>query len=216
MDKNILIVIGSHGDQHSKSNAISNNLVHQLINKNINCSKLYLKKMINEKNTIVDNIDKSDVIILISPIYENTAPSAVIKFFEIINENKNKLAIKNRKMFVIANSGFPKIEASKSLITTCNLFARAMNFKWLGGIAVAPGTLIDGEVLGKSYKKLILALNFIAEDIYNDEEISKEVFRLTSKPFISPIIYLLAGRIIQKRPIKNIGRDNYYAKPLRI
>jgi multimeric flavodoxin WrbA len=216
MDKNILVVIGSPGVQRSNSNVISNNLVDKLVNKNINCSKLYLEKIINEKNTIIDNINKSDVIILISPIYENSAPSTVLKFFERINENKNKLTIKNRKMFVITNSGFPEIEASKSLITTCSLFARDMNFIWLGGIAVAPGTLIDGGELGKTYKKLISALNLIAEDIYNDKEISEEVFKLTSKPFISPIIYRFAGRIIQNKPIKNIGKDNYYAKPLEI
>jgi hypothetical protein len=32
-----------------------------------------------------------------------------------------------------------------------------MNFIWLGGIAVAPGTLIDGGELGKTYIKLISA-----------------------------------------------------------
>lgn len=119
-------------------------------------------------------------------------------------------------MFVITNSGFPEIEASKSAITTCRLFARDVNFKWLGGITVAPGTLIDGGKLGKTYKKLISALNLIAEDICNDKKISKEVFELTSKPFISPIIYRLGGRIIQNKAIKNIGKDTFFAKPLEI
>ena len=182
----------------------------------MNCSKLYLGKIIKEKSTIIDNINKSDVIILISPIYENSVPSIVIEFFEEISENKNSLITKNRKMFVITNSGFPEIEASKSAITTCGLFARDMNFKWLGGIAVAPGTLIDGGELGKTYKKLISALNFIAEDICADKEISKEVFKLASKPFISPLIYRFAGRVIQNKTIKNIGRDYFFAKPLEI
>lgn len=72
MEKNILIIIGSPGAERSNSNAISNNLECKLISRKINCSKLYLGKIINEKSTIIDNINKSDVIILISPIYENS------------------------------------------------------------------------------------------------------------------------------------------------
>lgn len=216
MDKNILIVIGSPGFERSNSNVISNNLEDKLNNKNINCSKLYLGKIINEKSTIIDNINKSDVIILISPIYENSVPSTVLEFFEKIDENKNSLTIKKIKMFVITNSGFPEIQAGKSAITTCSLFARDMNFKWLGGINIAPGTLIDGGELGKTYKKLISALNLIAEDICADKEISKEVFKLAAKSFISPIIYRFWGRIIQNKTIKNIGKDAFFAKPLKI
>lgn len=216
MNKNILIAIGSPRSRRSNSNVISNNLIHELINKNINYFTHHLEKIINEKGKIIDNINKSDVIVLISPIYENSVPSTVLKFFEIVNENKNRLTMKNRKMFVITNSGFPEVEASKSAITTCSLFARDMSFKWLGGITVAPGTLIDGEELGKTYKKLILALNILAEDLCNDKEVSKEVFKLTSKPFISPLIYRFVGRVIQNKNIKNIGKDTFFAKPLEI
>lgn len=214
MDKNILIVIGSPRCENSNSNAIGNNLEHELINRNVNNSKLYLGKTINKKDTIIDNIDKSDVIILISPIYENSLPSIVLEFFETINENKNILTAKNRKIFAITNSGFPEIEASKSAIVTCSLFAKDSNLEWLGGIAVAPGTLIDGGELGKTYKKLISALSLMAEDICTDKEISEEVFKLTSKPFISPLIYRFGGRIVQNKTIKNIGKDSFYAKPL--
>jgi multimeric flavodoxin WrbA len=216
MAKNILIVIGSPRSERSNSNVISNSLQDKLINQNINCSKLYLGKMISEKSIIIDNINKSDVIILISPIYENSLPSIVLEFFETINENKNSLLTKNRKMFVITNSGFPEVEASKSAITTCSLFARNMNFEWLGGITAAPGTLIDGGELGKTYKKLISALSLIAEDICASKEISKQAFKLASKSFISPIIYRFAGRIIQNKTIKNIGKDAFFAKPLEI
>lgn len=216
MDKNILIIIGSPRCEHSNSDVISNSLKCKLINKNLNCSKIYLGKMINEKNTIIDEVNKSNVIILISPIYENSVPSIVLEFFEIIFENKDRLINKNMKMFVITNSGFPEIEAGKSAITTCSLFARDINFKWLGGINVAPGTLIDGGELGKTYKKLILALDIIVENICADKEISEEVFKLVSKPFISPLIYRFAGRILQNKTIKNIGKDTFFAKPLEI
>ena len=47
----------------------------------------------------------------------------------------------------------------------------------------------------------------------DDKEISKEVFKLVSKPFISPLIYRFAGRILQNKTIKNIGKDAFFAKP---
>lgn len=50
---------------------------------------------------------------------------------------------KPHKFFAITNSGIPEIKANQSAINTCKLFSRDMNFIWMGGIAVAPGTLID-------------------------------------------------------------------------
>lgn len=217
MSKNILVIIGSPKNQNSNSNVIANNLENKLTtNKNLNFSKLYLAKALGDKDTLIKNIDDSDVVILVFPIYENSAPSTVLKFFETTYENKEKLMTKNRKMFVITNSGFPEIEANKSSVTTCSLFARDMNFTWLGGITVAPGTLIDGQELGKTYKKLNSALNLIAEDICNDKEISNESFKLTSKPFISPLIYRFGGRIFQNKTIKKIGKNTFFSKPLGI
>ncbi|PJI07616.1 MULTISPECIES: NAD(P)H-dependent oxidoreductase [Clostridium] len=216
MNKNILIVIGSPRCERSSSDIISNNLESKLRDSNMNCSKIYLEKMINKKTAIIEKVDKSDVIILISPIYENSLPGTVLEFLETINEDKNKLTNKDRKMFVITNSGFPEVEASKSAITTCSLFARDMNFKWLGGIGVTPGTLMENGELGKTYKKLDASLNLIAKDIRDDKEISKEAFELVSKTFISPLIYRFGGRILQNKTIKNIGKDCFFAKPFEI
>lgn len=217
MSQNILIIIGSPKNQNSNSNVIANNLESKLTtNKNLNCSKIYLAKALNNENALLENIQVSDVVILVFPIYENSTPSIVLKFFETIYENKEKLMEKNRKMFVITNSGFPEIIANKNSVITCSLFAKDMNFTWLGGITVAPGTLINGQELGKTYKRLNSALSFIAQDISNDKEISNEAFKLTSKPFMSPFIYRFAGRILQNGTIKKIGKNAFFSKPLEI
>jgi multimeric flavodoxin WrbA len=218
MNKNILIIIGSPRNQKSNSNIIANSLENKLIDKNLNCSKLYLGESINENDSLIKDLDKSDVIVLISPIYENSVPSIVLKLFETAYENKETLMTKSRKMVVITNSGYPEVEASKSAIKTCSLFAQAMDFVWLCGITVAPGTLMDSskelEKTGNTYKKLISALNLISEDIFKDREISTEVFKLISKPFMIPFIYRLGGRMMQNKVIKNLGKDNYFSMPL--
>lgn len=213
MNKNILVINGSPRVKRSNSDVICNDLMNNFTNKDIECTKMYLEKIINEKDTILNNMNKSDVIVLIVPIYENSVPSTVIEFFEMIYENKGELDDKNRKMFIITNSGFPEMEENKSTITTCRLFAKEMKFEWLGGIAIAPGTLINGKELGKTYKKLKCALAILADDIYKGSVISQKVFQLTSKPFISPILYRFVGKIVQKKPIKKIGKANFYAKP---
>lgn len=217
MNKNISIIIGSPKNEKSNSEIISNSLGNKLTNKNLSCCKLYAGK--TAEDTLMKNLDKSDVIVLILPIYENSVPSTILKFFEAAYENREELSVKERKLFVITNSGFPKPEAGRSAIKTCSLFAQAMSFKWLGGIIAAPGTLMDGnkklEEEG-SYKKLVSALNLIAHDISMDREISSEVFKLMSKSFLMPLIYRIAGRILQNKVIKSLGKDSYFSKPLEI
>jgi multimeric flavodoxin WrbA len=217
INMNILIVMGSARTKNSNSESIGNNLIKILTQKNLNCSKLYLNKKLNEEDRLIEHINNSDVIIFTLPVYENSVPGNVIKFFETIYKNKDDLSLKTRKMFVITNSGFPEVEASKSAISTCRLFAKAMNFVWLGGISVSPGALIDGKDLeqtGKTYKKLMRTLNLISEAIYNDEKIPEEAFKLMSKSFMNSFIYRFAGRVIQGKVIKSIGKEKFFSKPL--
>lgn len=216
MDKNVLVLIGSPRTKESNSEVISNELINKLSSKDINCTRLYLENLAKgQEGVLEDNINKAEVIILAAPVYENSVPSIVLKAFELLHENKNKITSQNRSMLVIANSGFCDTEGCKNLIAACSLFSKAMSFQWLGGITVVPGTLIEGGKLGKTYKNLAKALDFIAEDIYMGRKLSEEAFKLTSKPVINPFIYRVAGRIIQNKVIKKLGKDNFYARPLK-
>lgn len=216
MGRNITVIIGSPKLKGSNSASIAKAVEKKFEEKNVKCSELYLAKEIDKKDRIFEEIDNADVVILVAPVFENSLPSIIIKFFEDIYLEKDKLTHKNRKMFTIMNSGFPEVEAGNSSIKTCSLFARNMNFQWLGGFSVPQGPLIDGKELDKvsSCKNIIKAIELVVYSICNDKDIPDEVFKLTSKPLMSPFIYKLAGKLIASKTKKAMGKDKYMARPL--
>lgn len=213
MGKNVLIVVGSPKSKKGSSESIGDYVMDKLSKKGEHCSMIYLRK----EEQQVECVDVSDTIVLLLPIYENSVPGLVVKFFETLYENRERLKSKPKKLFVITNSGFPEVEANKAAIKTCELFAKEMGFEWMGGIGVAPGTLIDGKELEKTkkvYKKFMTSLNIIISAIINDESIPEEVYKLMSKSFMVPFFYRVCGRIIQIPIINKLGKDKFLSKPL--
>lgn len=217
MNKNILVIAGSPRSKGS-SEAILDSLIDKLNEKKHSSYKLCLnKEMRKSEDNLIKAVDDADALIISLPIYENSVPSLVLQFLELIYSSRDKLSTKDRKLFVITNSGFAQVEASKAAINTCKLFSRDTNFKWMGGIAVAPGTLIDGKKLeetGKTYKTLLDVLDIIAEAISSDTEIPKEAFEMMKKTFFNPTIYKIASKLIEIPVMKKIGKSKFFNKPL--
>lgn len=215
MEKNVLIVAGSPKSKKGSSDSIGDYIINKFRNQKEHCSMICLRK----EEQPEEYVAVSDTIVLIFPIYENSVPGLVVKFFETLYENRERFKSKTRKLFVITNSGFPEVEANEAAIKACELFAKEMGFEWMGGIGLAPGTLIDGKKLeesGKVYKNFIASLDILIKAISNDESIPEEVYKLMSKSFMSPFFYRFCGRMIQI-PVKNkIGKDKFLAKPLEL
>lgn len=217
MYKNVTVIIGSPKLKYGNSESMGDYLITRLNNKYLNYSKISLSNEVKNKDKLLEYINRSDTLILILPIYENSVPGLVLEFFENLYKNKMQLTEMERNLFVITNSGFGEIAANKNALKSCKLFSKAMGFSWLGGISIAPGTLIDGKKLletENTYKRLIEALDVLSEAIINDTKIPEKVFKLTSKPFMSPWIYRFAGRILQNPVIKKVGKANYFSRPL--
>jgi hypothetical protein len=151
------------------------------------------------------------------PIYENSVPGLVLEFFEITYKCKALLSNKKRSVLIITNSEFPEVEANLCALNTCKLFVRDMGFAWLGGFAVAPGTLIKGKRLeeaGSRYNKVITLLKLVSEKLYNNEEIPEQEFYPLARPVFSPYIYKLVCKIMSIIAIVKVGKNKYFARPL--
>jgi multimeric flavodoxin WrbA len=217
MNSNILVIVGSPNGKKGNSESLADCLISKLESKHLTSNKILLRKEIDKPDGLLELINDSDMMILSLPVYGNSVPGLVLEFFEIIYANKSNFINKSRKMFVISNSGFAEPIANKSTISHCELFAAEMGFEWMGGIPVSPGTLIDGKKLedtGSTYKKVIKLFDLIADKICTDEKITADELRLVSKPFISPFVYRVVGKLIQRNVMKKIGKDKYFARPL--
>lgn len=218
MKRNVLIISCSPRAKRGSSNAIAEYLLDQLKLNGNSTDKIILCQEIKEESRIVEYLDKADVIVLTLPIYENSVPGLVVQLFEVIYQFRNKLSGREKQIFVITNSGFAEVSANQSAIEVCRLFADEMGFDWLGGIAVAPGTLFTEDNLYKSkriYKKLIMSLDMITESLSNNRKIPEAAFALVSKSFFNLYIYIVVGFILQKKMIVHkIGKAVYFARPL--
>lgn len=216
MKSKVLVIAASPKRKKGNSESIADYFVTMLNDNDVTNTKVSLHNEIKNPEALIKKIDQSDYIAISFPVYENGVPGLVLEFFEMLYAKKDKLETNKRKMIVFSNSGFPEPGANRCAIAQCRLFAENMQFEWVGGASIAPGTLIDGKKLddtGGTYKKVIIMLKSIAEKISTNERITDE-WKLTSKPFIPPCIYRIAGRLINKGVIKKIGKSKYYSTPL--
>lgn len=213
---NALIITGSPKGFRSNSGTIAAKFAELLKQDGSMVDELDLHKDFPLESAL-QKLNCCDVLILITPVYENSVPGLIVGFFENILGHIKLISIKNRQMFVISNSGYPEVEANMDTLSVCKLFAEKAGFIWLGGAAIAPGTLIDSKDLdnsGGSFKRLIKYLSAVSKLIIQDKEIPEDVSKLVDRSFMSPALYRFGGRIIQKSNIKKIGKDKYYLRPL--
>ncbi len=218
MNPNVIIINGSPKGTKGNSESIANSLMDKLLSQDLEPTKIILKSQLSHFDHLMEVVNQSDILILVLPVYQNSVPGLVLQFFEMLEKNKEKLDYKVRKMAVISNSGFPEPSANMTTIEHCKLFALSMDFEWLIGALVAPGTLIDGKNLdetGNTYKKVIALLDIIAKKIRTQESFTDSDLQLTSKSFISPFMYRFFGKLLQKKVIKKLGKEKYFAQPFQ-
>jgi hypothetical protein len=205
MSRRILVLSCSPKGSHGNSAAIARGLYSRLVERNVDCEIAYLAKESHALDALTGRIDCADDVILSLPVYENAVPGLVMCFFEYFHSQMGLMAIKQRRLFAIANSGFPEPEAGAGALECCRLFAKAVGFVWLGGVNAAPGTMADGKELeeaGRTYAKLIHALDILSQSYAEGKNISEDVFSLLAKPLFSPALYRVFGRMMQKRKLK--------------
>ncbi len=214
MKSNVLVIAASPKAKNGNSESLADFFAQEL--NNVVTTKVNLRNEIRKPDALVKQMDQSDFIVMSFPVYENAVPGLVQQFFEMIFASKDKLSTRHRKMLVISNSGFAEPEANKYAISQCKQFAEDMQFIWLGGVCVSPGTLIDGKELektGGTYKRVIAILRLTAKRISVGQDITDKERMMTDRPLMSPFIYRFAGRLIQRGVAKRIGKSKYNARP---
>ena len=87
---------------------------------------------------MISAIDQSDIIILSSPLYIDSAPSKTIELMTYINEASNleKISKKKRLLFAISCGGFPEYYHNSLVLKMYKQFALESGFVWAGGLPI--------------------------------------------------------------------------------
>lgn len=188
--KKALLLIGSPRGMKSNSTSVGDYLVEALKKNGAveEAKTIVLTRMIRSDqklDEILDYIKNSDLIILASPLYDDTVSYVTLKTLEYIAEHQNTSGnekIYNGKLFFsLLNAGFPEPEQMEMLIALFKKFAFKTGFEWAGSLSIGSGQGLGGdkgrtlEEGGGMVKPVIEVLDKIAlsigDKIYSDETV---------------------------------------------
>jgi len=223
-ENNVVVLIGSPKASKSTSESLGDYLIEQLAAKGAYMEKIHVSKILRSSeslDSLMLAIDKADVVVLISPLYVDSLPYPVTKAFELINEHRKGVGLKeNQKLIAILNCGFPEAHQNDTALAICRLFARGAGFEWAGGLALGMGGAIDGqpvEKLGGMLSNVKRALELTADAIIEGSSVPKEAVELMARPFIPKWLYIWMGNFGWRRTSKKYGANkNLWARPYKV
>ncbi|WP_105615279.1 NAD(P)H-dependent oxidoreductase [Vallitalea okinawensis] len=154
------------------------------------------------------NIEKSDMIALVAPLYVDTLPYPVMWFLEKLAADF-QTDLRGKNFFAIGQCGFPDITRNEPLIESCRLFAEETGMKWLGGLSYGGGAILNGKLvenLGKEGRKITAAFKLALEDALQGKQISSKSQELITVKI--PRILLRPLAAFLNHQSRKLGKEN--------
>lgn len=154
--------------------------------------------------------------ICIAPCYVNAIPGDALRILVKLQQTGME---KNKYVYAIAQGGMPYAHTHHCCIGNIELFAKAMQLRWMGGLLIGGGAIIDGASLKRlpnavqvehCLQKLIAC---IQHKTAVDSLLSRQA-EMKIPGFVARLLCLKMNHTIHKQQ-KNIGADRhtcFYAK----
>lgn len=121
-------------------------------------------------SNILDNINMSETIIVAFPLYVDSPPSLVLKFFDYIIDNK--LSFSGKRLYIIINCGFREGEQNLTALNVVKSWCDKVLIKYSGAILIGAGEIVGKYKYKIISKKALKKLKQFSLKISNKEEIS--------------------------------------------
>jgi multimeric flavodoxin WrbA len=218
--KNALLLVGSPKHNGGTSMVIAEYLASRLREIHVDTEIKHVHQAIDggKEDELFDAIDRADSVVLLFPLYVDSLPSGVVRFFELFLERKGENGGRGKPFYAISNSGFPESIQSTVALEICVLFARDTGFAWNGGGAVGGGYLLEGKTLegsGGRAKNLRAGLALLAVSMSLKGGLSKQARDLIGRPLVPKFLYVYFGNKMWRKAAESNGVvDHLYDKPL--
>jgi len=222
MNKKILFLIGSPKlDKESASAAIGMQFIKALHGKSLEfeVDKINIIHLMSKgscEKILLGAINKSDIIIFISPLYLDTVPASVTKAMEFLSGNKY-LMNGRKKMIAISVCGYPEASHNDTALRIYRCFADGMGFTWLGCLAIGEGPAYIYarqifSLLGV-YRRLKKAISLVVQSLLEEKMVPKEAAELAKISAIPNGLYISVGTLIMAILALKDGVWNLYKRP---
>ena len=218
--KRALLLIGSPKINGGTSMILAEYLASRLREIHVDVEIRHVHQAIDagKEDELFDAIERAEAAILLFPLYVDSLPSGVIRFFELFQERKGEKGGRGKPFYAISNSGFPESIQSTVALEICVLFARDTGFVWNGGGAVGGGAILEGKTLEESggrAKNLRAGLALLAVSISLGGGLSKQARDLIGRPMVPKFLYVYFGNKLWRKTAEGNGvGDRMYDKPL--
>lgn len=222
--KHALLLVGSPRGVKSTSESLGAYLLEQMKKKGVETSTVRLHHVVEPsymRKELLDAVEKADLIVLSSPLYVDSLPSAVIKALELIAADKKVRGYyKKHKFMALVNCGFPEARQNDTALHICQRFAIETGMEWAGGMGLGMGPAIDGrplERVGGMVRNVRKALDLTALALTEGKAVPGEAVELFGKRFVPGWLYLVFGNYGWKRMAKKNGvRGRLNDKPYEV
>jgi NAD(P)H-dependent FMN reductase len=199
----LAIINGSPRNKKSNSTLLINQFLEGFNSKNTQEVPIhYLANQLFKKEG-VDTFIKSDVVIIIFPLYTDCMPAIVKEYFERLFE-VDKVEIKSKKIGFIVQSGFPEVIHSVAVEHYLEKLTKRLQCEYLG-------TVIKGSVEGIQVmppfmtRKLFKQFKKLGEYFAENTAFSPEIMKILRNPYkMSPRKIAIFKLLIK------LGFTNFY------
>jgi hypothetical protein len=146
----LLVLVGSPKLGPSTSGAIGNYVSERARSHGWQTETLTLRGNLRRqsgRDTLVAAAERADVVCLAFPLYVDALHTLPTRALEILAAERERWQSRARKrLFVVANCGFPEAHQNAVAIAICERFAHRAGWAWSGGLAVGAGEAVcSGE-----------------------------------------------------------------------
>jgi multimeric flavodoxin WrbA len=218
--RKVLLLIGSPKPNGGTSMVMAQYLAKRLEDIQVDVEIKHISQAIDsgKEGELFSAIANAEAAVLFAPLYIDSLPAGVIRFFELFLEQKGENGGREKPFYAIINSGAPESLQSTVALEICVLFARDTGFTWNGGGAVGGGAILEGKTLEESggrAKNLRAGLALLAVSMSLGGGLSKQARDLIGRPLVPKFLYIYFGnRLWKKMAAGNGTGDKLYDKPL--
>ena len=211
MSKQVTILMCSPRKEESASHSLAKDFTKKFEEKKLTVSQYQIYDTLkNEEriNEMIKMVDKSEILIISSPLYIDTAPYMTIKTMELLENNikEGKIREKKRLLLAISCGGYLEFYHNKVALRTYELFAKKNGFIWAGGFPIgAAGTYVAYPIA-----ELIKMIDTLPVDDWRREYYGKPAVILDEVMQIA-VTSLSKGEIIPKEELEKL---HFVAMPL--
>ena len=202
VSKQVTILMCSPRMEKSASHSFAQEFTKRFEEEKFSVNQFQIYNALKEEDRIIkmiEFVDKSDILIISSPLYIDSPPYMTIRLMEQITRNnqEEKISKKKRLLFAISNAGYLEYYHNMTALRIYEQFAKKNGFTWSGGLPIgAAGTYVAYPIA-----ELLKMKDTLPEDDWRKEYYVKPAVIL-DEIIQTSVNYLSKGEVVPKEDLE--------------